>query len=108
MACENCEITAKENENISVPYVVHEGAMARSERQIKRLWIAIIVAVSLIFASNALWLWAWMQYDYTSTTEEYIYTQDGEGTNIIGNSNEVNNGADANHSTQDTHPNEEK
>ena len=47
------------------------------ERKIKRLWIAVIVAVCLLFASNAAWLYAWCQYDYSG--EETIYQQDGEG-----------------------------
>ena len=28
---------------ITVPYIVHEGEMARAERQLKRLWIALMV-----------------------------------------------------------------
>lgn len=94
--CESCkgkEAHAPE----SVPYIVHESSMARMERQIKRLWIALIVSVCLLFASNAAWLYAWCQYDYSG--EETIYQQDGEGTNIIGDSNEVDNyGAESDNS----------
>ena len=86
--CENCK--GKEaNAPESVPYIVHESSMARMERQVKRGWIALIVSVCLLFASNAAWLYACMQYDYSS--EEIVYQQDGEGTNIIGDSNEVDN-----------------
>ena len=86
----NCETCKKEqNAPENVPYIVHESSMARMERQIKRLLIAVIVAVCLLFASNAAWLYAWCQYDYSG--EETIYQQDGKGTNIIGNSNEVGN-----------------
>lgn len=84
---ENCDNVQGAPEN--VPYIVHESSMARMERQIKRLWIALLVSVCLLFASNAAWLYAWCQYDYSS--EETIYQQDGEGTNIIGDSNEVDN-----------------
>ena len=84
----NCETCKKvQNAPESIPYIVHEASMARMERHIKRLWIAVIVSVCLLFASNAGWLFCWMQYDYSS--EETIYQQDGEGTNIIGDSNEV-------------------
>jgi hypothetical protein len=76
--------------------------MARNERTNKRLIIALILAVILMFASNAIWLYAWCQYDYSSTSEETIYQQDGQGTNIIGNTNEVNNGAEIDHSETDT------
>lgn len=65
-----------------IPFVVHESAMARSERREKKMLIALIVAVVLVFLSNALWLFAWMQYDYVSDT--YTATQDGSGVNIIG------------------------
>ena len=84
--CNNC---GAENANVTVPYVVHESAMARQERQIKKLWIAIILSVALIFASNALWLWARMQYDY----ESYEITADGDSNaNYIGQDGNIYNG----------------
>ena len=70
--------------NLSVPYIVHESAQARHERNTKRLVIALVITILLMFASNALWLWAWMQYDYVSETNDLTYTQDGNGTNLIG------------------------
>lgn len=82
-----------ENRPLQVPYIVHESAQARSERIIRRLTIALVLAVILIFASNALWLWAWMQYDYTG--EETVYTQDGQGINVIGDDNHVADNAGA-------------
>lgn len=85
-------------ENTSVPYIVYESAQARSERHLKRLVIALVVAIVLIFASNAAWLWAWCQYDYCS--EETVYTQDGHGVNIIGDENHV---ADQTGAPQDAH-----
>lgn len=84
-------------ENNNVPYIVYEGAQAKNERTVKRLVIALVVAVALIFASNMAWLHAWSSYDYagteTKTTE--VYSQDGAGTNIIGDSNEVDHGSEA-------------
>ena len=68
-------------ENNQVPYIVYESAQVRSERHIKRLIIALVVLIILMFTSNALWLYAWCQYDYTS--EEVTYSQDGEGLNNI-------------------------
>lgn len=84
--------TPKNDERITVPYIVHEASEARHERHVKRLIISIIVCVSMLFASNLAWLFAWMQYDYTGEvqTEQTTYGQFGEGTNIIGDSNEVN------------------
>ena len=84
----NCE-TCREKTPESVPFIVHESSMARMERQIKRLWIALIVCISMIFACNAAWL------AYESQFETFYYEQDGEGTNIIGDGNDVNNGAES-------------
>ena len=65
----------------NIPYVVYESAEARSERTIKRLIVALMVSVLLLFASNIAWLYAWNQYDYTS--EDITYSQDGKGLNNI-------------------------
>lgn len=85
-----------ESDMLQVPYIVHESAQARAERTARRLTVALVIAVVLIFASNALWLWAWMQYDYTSETTETTYTQDGQGINVIGDSNHVTEQTDGN------------
>ena len=87
-SCNECKA---ENTNVTVPYVVHEATVARQERHIKRMWIALIVAVAMLFASNMGWLIYQSQFD----TFSYDYTQDGNGNNIIGNDNEVDyNGAE--------------
>lgn len=79
-----------------IPYIVHEAAEAKSERTIKRLIIALILSIVLIFASNAIWLYAWCQYDYSS--KETTYSQDGEGINNInaGTQGDINNGSETN------------
>lgn len=86
--CESCKNMHKSPEN--VPYIVHESSMARMERQIRRLWIAVIVAVCLLFASNAGWL------IYESQFATISYEQDGEGINNvnIGEQGDLNNGAE--------------
>lgn len=90
--CENCKVKETHAPE-SVPYIVHESSMARMERQVKRGWIALIVAVCLLFVSNAAWLYAWMQYDYTS--EKVIVdvnSDDGGNANYIGNDGDIVNG----------------
>ena len=85
------------DENIQVPYIVHEADMARMERSNKRLSVLATIVVALLFISNALWLWVWNQYEYVDT--EMVTTsidQDGEGNNIIGDGNEVDNGSEGN------------
>ena len=80
-----CNACGAESKNVTVPYVVHESTVARQERNVKRLWIALIVAVAMLFASNMGWLIYESQFD----TYSYDYTQDGNGNNIIGDDNEV-------------------
>lgn len=70
-------------------YNAYEFSLAVLERTIKRLWIALIICIAMLFVSNAIWIYCFMQYDYVDTTETTTYSQDGEGTNIIGNLNEV-------------------
>lgn len=66
-----------EKEKTSVPYIVYEGEMARSERRDKRQWIVIIVLIAALLVSNIGWL------IYESQFETYTYSQDGGGLNNI-------------------------
>lgn len=66
-----------EKEKTNVPYIVHEGEMARAERRDKRQWVVIIVLIFALLASNIGWL------VYESQFDTYSYSQDGEGLNNI-------------------------
>lgn len=88
---------------IQVPYIVHEGTMARMERTIKRLFILVIIAILIIFMSNGIWVWYINQYEYCIETTSY--EQDGEGINLIGDRNHVNTGSEV---YQDEEGTEEK
>jgi len=72
----------------TLPLLVYENSENRHERKEKRLIMVILGLIAAIMITNAIWLWGWFSYDYVST--ETVYTQDGEGTNIIGDENEVN------------------
>ena len=92
--CETCkgkEAHAPE----SVPYIVHESSMARMERQVKRIAIALVVSILMGIAGMLAVHFGWLYYESQFETFEYSYEQDGEGTNIIGDGNDVNNGAEA-------------
>lgn len=76
-----------------VPYIVHESDQATNERTIKRLILALVLVVSLMFLSNALWLNAWISYDYADETETITVDSEGEGNaNYIGQDGDINNG----------------
>lgn len=83
------------DEILSVPYIVYEGEMARQERMVKRLFIALVFSVFVILATNAVWIWIWNQYDYSSeSTVIDLETSDGHA-NYIGNDVEITNGTDS-------------
>lgn len=68
----------------NVPYIVHEGILAREERHIKRLTIALILSILLLFTSNMAWLYYWNQYDYYSDENITVDGRSGSA-NYIGN-----------------------
>lgn len=85
--CNNCNTT--ENQNVVVPYVAHESAMARSERHNKRLWIVILVLIVALLGTNLAWIIYEAQFETVETiTEEYDIEQDARD----GNNNSIING----------------
>lgn len=54
----------------SVPYIVYEGEMARSERHIRRLWITAILLIVLLVGTNVGWLIYESQFEYFTVTQE--------------------------------------
>ena len=91
--CDSCisKGTADLKDMPPMPFAAHESAVARQERQIKRMWIALIVAISMLFASFALFVW------YEAQFETIAYEQDGEGINNVnyGEQGDLNNGAES-------------
>ena len=95
--CNNCNTA--ENQNVNVPYVVHESAMARSERHNKRLWIVILVLIVALIGTNLAWIIYESQFETVETiTEEYDIQQDAEGGN---NNSIINGGSIVNGETED-------
>ena len=80
--CETCKIKTSAPEN--VPYIVHESALARMERMVKRLWIAVLVLIFLLVGTNGAWLWYESQFEDVVTTTTIEAEQDGSGVNIVG------------------------
>ena len=79
----------------NVPYVVHESAMARAERQNKRLVWVIVLLIVLLVGSNIGWLVYESQFETVeSTVEEDIVVDAGENgvANFIGNDGDITNG----------------
>ena len=78
-------------EHRDVPYLIYEATQARNERAVKRLVIALIIAIVLMFVSNAIWIYAGFQYDYISE-DITVDSQDGGNANYIGHDGDINNG----------------
>lgn len=78
-----------------VPYIVHEGDMARLERANRRLWILSIMLVCLLVGTNAGWVW----YESQFQDEVMTITQENEEgyNNFIGNDGDIINGEANNH-----------
>ena len=92
--CSNCK---NENKNpAAVPYIVHESAMARTERSAKRLWVIIILLIVMLVATNGAWIWYESQFETVVTnTEEYQVeqnTEDGGNNSSIIENGEVVDG----------------
>ena len=68
MAEKKCNNCGTNNAPASVPYVVHESAMARAERHTKTLVWVIVLLIVLLIGTNAGWLW------YESTMKTVIET----------------------------------
>lgn len=74
-----------------VEYIVYEGAMARNERHVKRLWIALIVLIVTLLLCNGAWLLYFSQYDFANY-DYSLSTEDGGDANFIGNDGDIYNG----------------
>ena len=92
MDCETCKEKRKVIAQTpkDVPYIVHEGAVARLERVIKRLWKLVILLIILLVASLSAWIWWESQYQTIETT---ITQENADGyNNYIGNDGDIVNG----------------
>lgn len=88
--CKNKQYTEKEK-MMTIPYIAHQSAAARQERQIRRMWIALIIAIAMLFISNIGWL------IYESQFVTVSYEQEGDGVNNVnvGEQGDINNVAES-------------
>ena len=90
--CNHC-VTDKNPDN--VPYIAHESAMARSERNSKRLWIAILVLIVALIGTNLAWIIYENSFEEVATTEKIIVdAEDNDNANYIGQDGDIYNGED--------------
>lgn len=85
MDCKTCKEKKKNLE--PVPYIAHESAMARQERNNKRLWIVVIILIAALILSNAAWIYRESQFETVETTvtqDVQQDTEDGGTNNFVG------------------------
>ena len=74
-----------------IPYIVFEGEQARHERTVKRLVLALLVSIALLFATNMAWLWFFNSFDIV--TETVTQDTDTGGLNAyVGGNGAITNG----------------
>ena len=83
--CKSCK--SKEQPSEAVPFIVHEGMMARAERTAKRLWITILLLIVLLVGTNAGWIWFESQFEDIAISQE---NEDGYN-NFVGNDGDIFN-----------------
>ena len=83
--CKSCKV--KEQHAEPVPYIVHEGMMARAERTAKRLWITILLLIVLLVGTNGAWIWYQSQFEDIAISQE---NEDGYN-NFVGNDGDIFN-----------------
>ncbi len=81
----------------NIPYIAYESAEAKNERTIKRLIIALVISIVLMFATNIVWIIEFCSFDYSSE-ETTIEANDGTA-NYIGQDGDITYGTD--NSTQE-------
>ena len=81
----NCETCKKvQNEPESVPYIVHESAMARAERAARRLWITNLILIFLFVVTIIGFVYYENQFEDVVTTTTIEAEQDGSAVNSVG------------------------
>ena len=65
----------------NVPYFFYEGDMSRLERQLKRLWIVVLVLIFMLVGSNCAWLWYESQLETIEETYQEVIQEADNGEN---------------------------
>ena len=65
--------------NLTVPYVVYRDSLRDNRWVVRKLIVALIITVVLVFASNIAWLIVWNQYDFSGEQIETTVDSEGDG-----------------------------
>ena len=67
---ENFTDLNEEQQAVSMPYFIHEGEMSRMERLNKRWFVAFLIAILMLFITNAGWIIYESQFETVSYEQE--------------------------------------
>lgn len=87
-----CNSCGTEKQNVNVPYVVHESAMARSERNSKRMWIVILVLILALIGTNLAWIIYNSQFEAVEESTVVEQENSNGDNNYIGNNGDITYG----------------
>jgi hypothetical protein len=95
--CDGCKnkVYTEEEKIMTVPYIAHQSAAARQERQIRRMWIVVLVLICALIGTNIAWIIYENSFEDHVITEEYDVEQDADGggyNNSIIDGGEIVNG----------------
>lgn len=87
-----CNSCGTESQHVNVPYVVHESAMARSERNSKRMWIVILVLILALIGTNLAWIIYNSQFEAVEESTVVEQENSNGDNNYIGNNGDITYG----------------
>jgi hypothetical protein len=94
--CDGCKnkIYTEEEKIMTVPYIAHQSAAARQERQMRRMWIVILVLIGALIGTNLAWIIYNSQFEVVEETTETNVTQENDNgdNNYIGNDGDITYG----------------
>ena len=64
-----------------VSFAAYESILTIYERHVRRLLVALLVSVILLFASNVAWLYFFSQFEFTGAEEYTDVFQEGDRFN---------------------------
>lgn len=81
--CDGCKnkIYTEEEKMMTVPYIAHQSAAARQERQIRRMWIVVLVLIGALIGTNLAWIVYESQFEVAETWEQEVIQDANNGTN---------------------------
>ena len=92
--CDGCKnkVYTEDEKMLTIPYVVHQSAAARQERQMRRMWIVILLLICALIGTNLAWEIYNSQFEIVE--ESVMVEQDNESgdNNYIGNNGDITYG----------------